>query len=101
MDDCAQALHAGNRVRLAVSTTFWPMIWPSPEPVTLTLHAGRSRLELPVRPPRAGDAELRDLGAGAGPIAGNAESETLEVDLQTGALAYRRGQETWWVTHSE
>ncbi len=45
-----QAVPAGHRLRLSVSPTYWPWIWPSPEPVVLTLHtAGASRLELPVR----------------------------------------------------
>jgi uncharacterized protein len=41
----------------AVSPTYWPWAWPSPEPVTMTVHGGR--LELPVREPRTEDAELR------------------------------------------
>jgi hypothetical protein len=40
---------------VAVSTTYWPLIWPSPEPVTLTLATGRSVLELPVRPASPAD----------------------------------------------
>src|SRR5205807_2395575 len=34
----------GHRIRVAVSSSYWPIIWPAPEPVTLTLHAGRLRL---------------------------------------------------------
>jgi putative CocE/NonD family hydrolase len=52
---------AGHRVRLGLSTAYWPIIWPSPEPVTLTLFTGASRLLLPERAPRASDAELRPL----------------------------------------
>jgi hypothetical protein len=44
---------------VAVSPTYWPWGWPSPEPVTLTLFAGT--LELPERPPRLGDAELPEF----------------------------------------
>jgi hypothetical protein len=52
-------LPAGHRLRVAVSTAYWPWIWPSPEPVEITLTCGeRSRLELPVRPPRPEDADL-------------------------------------------
>jgi len=60
--DRAHAFRAGNRLRVAISTTHWPLIWPSPEPVTLTLYAGRCALDLPVRPPRPEDARLRDFG---------------------------------------
>jgi hypothetical protein len=55
----AHALLPGHRWRLAVSPTYWPHAWPSPEPVALSLFAGAprksesagSRLELPVRAP--------------------------------------------------
>jgi putative CocE/NonD family hydrolase len=59
LDSIAYAVPAGHRLRVAVSSTYWPWAWPSPKPVTLTLHGGI--LELPVRPPRAGDAELPEF----------------------------------------
>ena len=55
----AHAFPAGHRIRLAVSPTYFPWAWPSPETVTLTVVAGMSRLELPVRPPRPEDDDLR------------------------------------------
>ncbi len=58
LNDVAHAFPAGHRLRVAVSTAYWPMVWPSPEPVELTLFAGAGWLELPVRPPRAADAAL-------------------------------------------
>jgi putative CocE/NonD family hydrolase len=39
---------AGHRIRLALSTSYWPLVWPAPEPVTLTVHLGPSRLHLPL-----------------------------------------------------
>ena len=33
--DTAYAFVKGHRMRVAVSTTYWPLIWPSPQPVTL------------------------------------------------------------------
>ena len=41
---------AGHRLRVSVSSAYWPWAWPSPEPVTLTIQDGR--LRLPVRPRR-------------------------------------------------
>jgi putative CocE/NonD family hydrolase len=58
LNDTAWAFEAGHRVRVAISTTYWPMVWPSPEEVTLTIFE-RSWLFLPVRPPRPGDEDLR------------------------------------------
>ncbi|MHB1928019.1 MAG: CocE/NonD family hydrolase [Acidimicrobiales bacterium] len=52
------ALPAGHRLRVAVSTAYWPWIWPSPERVSLTLHPGpATRLELPVLAPGTPDHE--------------------------------------------
>jgi putative CocE/NonD family hydrolase len=42
---------AGHRVRVAVSNALWPMIWPTPHPMTMDLHLGRrdgSHIVLPV-----------------------------------------------------
>ena len=58
LNDVAHAFPAGHRLRLALSNAYWPTVWPSPEPVILTLHTGASTLTLPVRPPRAEDAAL-------------------------------------------
>jgi uncharacterized protein len=55
----AHSLPAGHRWRVAVSPTYWPHAWPSPETVTLRLFTGgSSRLILPLRPGRPDDAEL-------------------------------------------
>src|SRR5262249_19031898 len=56
LNDTASVFPAGHKVRLAVSTTYWPMLWPSPEKATLLIFAGT--LDLPQRPPRATDARL-------------------------------------------
>ena len=53
LDQCAYRMPAGHRLRIAVSNAYWPMIWPSPEPVTLKLSA--ATLTLPLRPLAKGD----------------------------------------------
>ncbi|WP_050986514.1 CocE/NonD family hydrolase [Rhizorhabdus wittichii] len=62
MKHCSMAFKAGARLRVAISTSYWPLVFPSPEPVTLTLYPGASSLSLPVRAPRASDALLKPLG---------------------------------------
>ena len=62
LDFTAYSVPAGHRLRVAVSPTYWPWAWPSPEQVTLTLFPGESRVELPVRPPRPEDDDLPAFG---------------------------------------
>lgn len=49
MDDIAWRVPAGHKLRVAISTSYFPMMWPAPEPVTLTVHAGKSTIAVPVR----------------------------------------------------
>ena len=49
----AHRFKKGSRIRVAVSESLWPLVWPSPKPVTLTIALGASSLTLPVRPPEA------------------------------------------------
>ena len=48
---------------MALSPTYWPLAWPSPEPTTLTLRGGACTVELPVRPPRPQDDALPAFAA--------------------------------------
>lgn len=50
---------AGHRLRVSISTSYWPLAWPPPEPARLTVLPGSSALVLPVRPPREEDAAIR------------------------------------------
>ena len=67
MNVIAQHFAAGHRVRVAISSSYWPLIWPAPEPVRLTLHTPGCRLVLPQRAESPADESLRDLGEGAAP----------------------------------
>jgi hypothetical protein len=46
----AHRFKRGNRIRVAVSESLWPLIWPSPQIATLQVALGASHLVLPVRP---------------------------------------------------
>jgi len=46
---CGHRFAEGHRLRLALSPTYWPHAWPSPEPVELVVRAGEAAtLTLPV-----------------------------------------------------
>ncbi len=55
LNDLAHRIVAGHRMRLAVSTSYWPMVWPSAKQVSLSLDFAGSRLDVPVRPARPDD----------------------------------------------
>jgi len=83
LNGIAQNLPAGHRLRLSVSTSYWPLAWPSPEPAAVTFTAGQSSLTLPVRAPRAEDDELRPFGEPEG-------APDLEITpLEDGEHAWR------------
>ncbi|MFC7309603.1 CocE/NonD family hydrolase [Streptomyces monticola] len=50
LNGVAQRFPAGHRIRLSLSTSYWPLAWPPPHPVRLGVFTGASRLLLPVRP---------------------------------------------------
>ncbi len=56
---CGHRFPAGHRIRLALSTSYWPLIWPARDAATLTLSTAGSRLSLPVRRPSGPDPEVR------------------------------------------
>jgi hypothetical protein len=96
LNDLAHAFRPGHRIRIAISTSYWPMVWPSAEPVTLSVAAGVSSLGLPVRTARADDTdvaafappqmapltEIRQIEAGAG-------TRVVERDLASGEQLVR------------
>ncbi|MER7753921.1 CocE/NonD family hydrolase [Kitasatospora sp. NPDC097643] len=46
---CAHTVPAGHRLRLALSSVYWPWVWPAPDPTGYALDPSRSTLTLPVR----------------------------------------------------
>ena len=96
LNDNAHRFAAGSRIRVAVATGLWPIAWPAPEPVTLSVTAGRSTLTLPVRPERAEDAGLRELPPPAStPLAPRTALRRappvvarMEEDIATGRLSF-------------
>jgi hypothetical protein len=63
LNHIAQRFPAGHRLRLSISTSYWPLAWPPPTPVRLGIQTGTSRLLLPARPARSADADI-----GFGPV---------------------------------
>ena len=100
LNDIAHAFPAGHRLRVAISTTYWPRAWPSPDAVTLTVYQGESRLELPVRAPRPEDADLPSfLAPEAAPPAPSVSHEapqrwrTITKEVESSVTAVKTGKQ--------
>ncbi|MFT4792909.1 MAG: putative acyl esterase [Paracoccaceae bacterium] len=90
LDHIAYRLPAGHRLRVAVSSAYWPMLWPAPEAAELVLTGGA--LSLPVRPAAQGD-ETAFPPAEAAPALARVEIRPerhvrrTETDRQTGRVS--------------
>lgn len=76
----AQRLHPGERLRIAISEGLWPLVWPSSESPTLTLHASACRLVLPMRATPATEAPMPIKVVPIPPSAGDVKVTTGEKD---------------------
>lgn len=90
LDDIAYSMPAGRRLRVAISSAYWPMVWPSPRPVTLTVHGGT--LELPLREPGTEDEWSFEAPEGAPQQAMEqlrppSHSRTIETDEISGVVS--------------
>ncbi|MCZ7596742.1 MAG: CocE/NonD family hydrolase [Gammaproteobacteria bacterium] len=95
LNDLAHAFAAGHRIRLALSSSYWPIAWPSPEPAALTVRTGISTLTLPARPPRPEDGALREFeppeaapGTPHTKLRRMPMRRSIEIDLTTNEMVY-------------
>ncbi|MBU2484338.1 MAG: peptidase S15, partial [Alphaproteobacteria bacterium] len=90
LDQIAYRIPAGHRLRIAISTSYWPFIWPAPERATVTLEAGS--LDLPCRSVLADKDECSfEKPVGAEPwrhenLRPSASTRTTETDPETGLV---------------
>lgn len=49
LNELGHRFATGHRLRLSLSSSYWPLIWPAPQPVTLTVSPEATALDLPVR----------------------------------------------------
>lgn len=89
IDQMAYRLAPGHRLRLALSNSYWPFVWPSPEAGRLTVTAGK--LDLPVHD-GAGDAWVPPPAEHASPwkhkvLRQGKTTRKIEADLVSGKVA--------------
>ncbi len=76
LDDMAHRFAAGNRIRLALSTTYWPPVWPHPHQATVTVE--KMRVLLPIV-----DGVLTDGGSELGEGVGATSDPTVLLRPET------------------
>ena len=90
LDQIAYRIPAGHRLRVAVSTSCWPFIWPAPEHAAVTLEA--ATLQLPCRAMLADQDECSfEKPVGAPPwrhenLRPSVSTRTTETDPETGLV---------------
>jgi hypothetical protein len=62
LNEMAQVVAAGQRLRLSLSTSYWSIAWPPPRPVRLSILTSESTLRVPVRKGQDEDRALRRFG---------------------------------------
>ena len=90
LDDIAYQIPAGHTLRVAVSSSYWPLVWPSPEPVTLNILTGS--IDLPERASGHGDEVSFAEPEAARPwntqtIRPSSNSRKVERDDKTGTVS--------------
>ena len=95
LNDIAHAFPEGHRLRVSLSTSYWPIAWPSPSPTILSVRLGTGTLTLPERPPRGTDATLPAFGP---PVAAPGTTHqklralpmrrTIDIDLASNEMVY-------------
>ena len=89
LNGLAQSFPPGHRLRLSVSTSYWPVVWPSPSPVRLTIDPNQSAVILPVRPPE--EPQDSAMVPAFGPAEG---AEPLSTEL------VEPGEQDWMVSRN-
>ncbi len=103
LNDIGHRFGAGNRIRIAISNAYWPIVWPSPETNMLSIHCGGSSLSLPLKTVNAYDAQLADFAEpqSAAPLAQTAlkpgdNSWVTSTNAMTGETVLSRTNSDGW-----
>ena len=106
LNDAAHVFPRGHRIRIAVSSSYWPIAWPSPEAAGLTLFTEGSRVQLPVRAPRTEDVMLAPFAPPEAPtplavthLGTPTSSETVARDLVTGKTTFTTEEDDGGIRH--
>ena len=105
LNEIAQTVPKGCKLRLAISTSYWPIVWPSPELAAVTIDPSRSSIALPVLRSEAGLAKVKFAPvakSSAAPVSiqdPGAETRHLLLDVATQRVNFiiRRNDGTYTI----
>ncbi|MEM8624802.1 MAG: CocE/NonD family hydrolase [Pseudomonadota bacterium] len=94
LNACAHRFRAGHRVRLALSTSYWPVLWPAPDAATVTLDLADCGLVLPERlclrePDPAAPGPARGEAGPIGEVLAASEGWSRQEEATDGTLTLR------------
>lgn len=122
LDHCAYRIPQGHSLRLSISTSYWPLLWPQPDVAKVTVTAGA--IDLQIRP-TAVEAEWvfpepdTDTPWQIEELRAPKQSQTTETDMNTGIITVhidrddgkRRDSDhglisgsrsyEWWIIHPD
>ncbi|MFT8319664.1 MAG: CocE/NonD family hydrolase [Bacillus sp. (in: firmicutes)] len=94
LNSVGYVLPAGHKWQIALSPTYWPHAWPSPEAATLQVYTGEdTRLKLPVRTPQPIDKMLPPFEAPE--TAKVAEKEIIREESRNREVRHDLIQDVW------
>ncbi|MCG6115891.1 MAG: CocE/NonD family hydrolase [Mesorhizobium sp.] len=105
LDACGYRLAPGHRIRLSLSTSYWPTILPAPTDATLEIELNSVQLGLPL----LGEHRRIEVAEPADPdplpryesLASGANRRSVERDLASGLTHYRVLEDTGLNRHPE
>ena len=90
LDHIAYRLPKGHRLRVSVSTNYWPLVWPAPVPATVTLFSGTMNLPVRRTATRAGASFPPPVAAApweTHELRPASNTRKREVDMKTGVVS--------------
>lgn len=92
LDHCAYRVPEGHRLRIAISSTYWPLLWPMPQVTTLSLRSGH--LDLPVRETAKGAEWVFPDPVSDAPwdievLREESQNHYVEIDMASGVVTLR------------
>jgi putative CocE/NonD family hydrolase len=96
LNDTGYTIARGHRLRLAISTSYWPIAWPTPENASLILDTQMSHIELPLLETTLASPDLEPFEPARTPpplavttLQSGRQERTITHDVETGEIIFK------------